>query len=273
MQSMKLWFWGVGLVVVIALILMLSPFTVIGAGEVGVVTRNGAVNRTLDAGLHGITPIIETVHRIDIQTQKEQTEADAASQDLQKVSATVAVNFAVDSSKAANLYTEIGSDYKVKVIDPAIQEAVKGATAQYSAEELITKRPQVTDDIKTALSERLKQYYVMVSSVSVVNFAFSPSFEAAIEAKVTAVQNADAAKNKLAQVQYEAQQTVATAEATAKSISLQSDAANNEKYIQLKELEVQKAFADKWNGTSCQNNCWGAAASSPLPIIQVGGQK
>lgn len=257
------------LIIGIFLILMLSPFTIISAGEVGVVTRNGAVSRTLESGLHGVTPIIESVHHIDVQTQKEQTDADAASQDLQKATATVAVNYNVEADKAADLYVRIGTDYKSKVIDPAIQEAVKAATANYTAEELITKRPEVTSDIKTSLSKSLGAYDIAVSGVSIVNFAFSESFNAAIEAKVTAEQNALAAKNKLDQVKYEAEQTVATAQATAESIRLQSDAANNAKYIQLKQLEVQKAFADKWNG-QLPTNLYGSA---PIPFLQLGGQQ
>lgn len=263
--GVKLLSWVIGIFAVLIVLISISPFTIIDAGEVGVVTRNGAVSRTIDPGLHGITPLIEFVHKIDVQTQKEQTDADAASADLQKATATVAVNYNVSPDKAADLYVRIGTDYKSRVIDPAIQEAVKSATANYTAEELITKRPEVTSDIKDSLSKALSLYDITVSSVSIVNFSFSASFEAAIEAKVTASQNAEAAKNKLAQVQYEAQQTIATAQATAESIKLQSDAANNEKYIELKQLEVQKAYADKWNGV-LPVNLYGSA---PIPFLQL----
>lgn len=265
--EMKVGLWVAFIFVAITVLVAVSPFTVIGAGEVGVVTRNGAVSRTLDAGLHGLTPLIEAVHHIDIQTQKEQADADAASKDLQKATATVAVNYNVQADKAADLYARIGMDYKTKVIDPAIQEAVKAATANYTAEELITKRPAVTSDIKASLAKSLGEYDIAISGVSIVNFEFSGTFNAAIEAKVTAEQNALAAKNKLEQIQYEAQQTVATAEATAKRIRLESDAANNEKYIQLKQLEVQAKFAEKWNG-ALPTNLYGSA---PIPFLQLGG--
>ncbi len=247
-------------------LIAISPFTVIGAGEVGVITRNGAVNRTLESGLHGVTPLIESVHRIDVQTQKEQADADAASKDLQKATATVAVNYNVQAEKAADLYVRIGTDYKSRVIDPAIQEAVKAATANYTAEELITKRPAVTADIKASLAKSLGEYDIAVSGVSIVNFEFSPSFNAAIEAKVTAEQNALAAKNKLEQVQYEADQRVATAEAEAKAIRLSSDAANSERYIELKRLDVQMEYAKKWSGVLPVNMYSGA----PIPFIDLG---
>lgn len=258
---------GIVALVLIVIFFSISPFTIIQTGEVGVVTRNGAVNRVIEAGFHGKTPILEHVTKIDVQTQKEQTDADAASSDLQKVIATVAVNYNVMPDKVDDLFTRIGTDYKSRVIDPAIQEAVKAAAANYTAEELITKRSEVTAAIKDSLTQSLGSYDLAVSTVSVVNFEFSPSFNAAIEAKVTAEQNALAAKNKLQQVQFEAQQTIATAEAQAKSIQLQSQAADNEKYIQLKQLDVQMAFANKWNGV-LPVNLYGSA---PIPFLQLGG--
>ncbi len=235
----------VGLIV---LILLLGSFGTVGAGERGVRTRFGAVVGEVGTGLYLKIPFVEHVYKMDVQTQKEQTDASAASSDLQNVSAKVAINYNVDPSKVAALYTNIGEDYKAKVIDPAIQEAVKAATAKYTAEHLITERPQVQQDIQAALVARLSTQNITVSAVSIVNFDFSNQFNQAIEAKVTAEQNALAAKNKLDQIKYEAEQKVTTAEAEAKAIQLQSQAANNEKYISLKALDVEKAAIDKWDG-------------------------
>ena len=107
------------------------------------------------------------------------------------------------------MYQRIGKDYGPKVIDPAIQEVVKAVTAKYTAEQLITKRAIVTDEIQTQLSSKLGASDIQVTSVSIVNFDFSQSFNQAIEAKVTAEQNALASKNKLDQVKYEAEQRIA----------------------------------------------------------------
>lgn len=266
-MSTKAIVWSVIGVLVLVLILFLTPFTIIGVGEKGIVINFGKVSRVLDPGIHGLTPFTESVVKMDIQTQKEQTDATAASADLQNVNTSVAINYNVDPSKVVELYSQIGTSYASRVIDPAIQEAVKAATAKYTAEELITKRPAVTEDIKTALTERLTPDFITVTSVSITNFAFSATFNAAIEAKVTAEQNALAAKNKLAQIEYEAQQTVATAKATAESIRLQSDAANNEKYVRLKQVEVQLALAQKWDGKLPVNMYAGA----PLPLLNITG--
>lgn len=252
--------------VIAVLVFVFLPFTVVDTGTVGMVYRFGQITRVLNPGIHYKTPLIESVTEIDITSQKEQVPAQAASKDLQNVNATVAVEFAVEPSKVTNLYQEIGGGYKAKVIDPAVQEAVKSATAKYTAEELITKRELVREDIKLSLSTRLSGAYIQLKQVSIVNFDFSDSFNAAIEAKVTAEQNALAAKNKLEQVKYEAEQKVATAKAEAESIRLQSEAANNEKYVSLKRLDVELEWAKKWNGQYPQN----IYASAPIPLLNLG---
>lgn len=226
----------VGVVAFISLIVLLSSFTSVTTGSIGVVTRGGQVERTIGAGYHLVSPI-DSVNSMDLQTQKEQADATAASADQQSVFTTVAVNYRVDETHAIDLFTNVGPDYKSKVVDPAIQEVVKAVSARYTAQELLSKRPQVSDEIKQGLTERLTAYHILISDVSVVNFKYSDVYETAIEAKVTAEQNAQAAKNKLEQANYEAQ-----------AIKITSEAANNEKYIQLQQLEVQKEAVKKWNG-------------------------
>ncbi len=238
------------IVLLLGLSLLFGSVGQINTGEVGILRTNGRVSGLKGDGLYFKVPFFQDVVKMNVQVQKEQASASAASKDLQTVNAEIAINYKLDEAKVLDLFSRIGADYKVKVIDPAIQEVVKAATAQYTAEELITKRPEVTEKIQLALSEKLGASDILVSSngVSITNFDFSPSFNAAIEAKVTAEQNALASKNKLEQVKYEAEQQVVAARAEAQAIQLKSDAANNEKYVSLKALEVQEQAVKKWNG-------------------------
>lgn len=234
----------IGFFVIVTVVIFMSPFVVVGAGERAVVTSFGAVKGELGPGIHFLAPISQSATILNVQTQKEQTDAGAASKDLQNVNATVAVNYNVDPNKVTELYTTVGVNFKGTIIDPAIQEVVKSVTANYTAEELITKRPQVTDEIQTALAAKLIQNDIIVTSISITEFKFSDTFTAAIEAKVTAQQNALAAQNKLQQVQFEAQQTIATAQATAEAQRISSAALaaqGGADYVQLKAIE-------KWNG-------------------------
>lgn len=221
----------------LALIVIVGGFFTVDAGERAVVLRFGSVARAEGEGLHLKAPLVESVISYETRTQKEQTEAGAASKDLQDVTTVVAINYSLDVNDVSAIYRTLGTEYKSRIIDPAVQEAVKAATANYTAEELITKREIVKDEIQSKLGTRLAENHILVSAVSIVDFKFSPSFSQAIEAKVTAEQNALAAKNKVEQANYEAQ-----------AIRIKSEAANNEKYIQLQTLDVQRAAIEKWNG-------------------------
>lgn len=257
--------WIVSGLLALGVAIWVAPFKIVGAGERGVVLRLGAVNRVIGEGINYKAPFVEHVKILDIKTQKEEAKVTSASKDLQNVSAIIALNFHLQENKVGELWQQVGEEYQSRIIDPAIQESVKAATAKYTAEELITKRPQVKDDIKISLIERLNKEFIAVDEVSIVNFDFSESFNAAIEAKVTAEQNALAAKNKLEQVKFEAEQKIATAKADAENIRLQSEAAQNEKYIKLRELDVRMEYAKRWNGT-LPINIYGSA---PIPFIDA----
>jgi len=233
------------LFIAIVLFIILKPFTTISAGQRGIVLNWGAFNGTvLQPGLNWKTPIAQSVIKIDVQTQKDEVEASAASKDLQNVTTKIALNYHLQPEQVGTLYQNIGLDYDSRIIDPAVQEAIKSVTSKFTAEELITHRQEVKDQVKAMLVERLTKQYVSVDEVSIVNFAFSPSFEQAIEAKVTAEQNALAQKNKLEQVKYEAQQQIETAKAQAESIQIQANAINAQggaDYVKLQAI-------NKWDG-------------------------
>jgi prohibitin 2 len=230
--------------VVVFALFVFSPFGTIAAGERGVQLRFTAVTgKVFGEGLYFRIPFVETVQMMDTKIQKLETVSAAASKDLQTVHSTVALNFHIDPARVANIYQDVGMLYKERLIDPAMQEAVKGSTAKFTAEELITKREQVRDDIKSLLKAKLKERDILVDEFNIVNFEFSKVFNEAIEAKVTAEQSALAAKNKLEQTKYEAEQKVAEAKGKAEAITIESNALrSNPQILELRALE-------KWNGT------------------------
>lgn len=203
----------------------ISCFTVVSAGHTGVVLTFGAVEDTvLEEGLHFKIPFIQSVVQMNNRTQKIETEGSSSSKDLQIISYVVAVNYHVNDDSSATLYQNVGTDYGSVVIIPAIQESIKAVTAQYTAEELITKRQTVGEQIKDALSEKINQYGITVEIFNIVDFDFSEEFNAAVEAKQTAQQNALKAEQDLARIEVEAQQKITQAEAEAESIKLIQDA-------------------------------------------------
>lgn len=229
---------------IIVLTVFFGSFVVVSAGERGVVLQLGKVVGVMDNGFHFKIPFVQHVQTLTVQTQKEQIDATAASQDLQDVTTTFAVNYNLKPNEVGQLWQNIGENYKTRIIDPYIQESIKATTAKYTAEQLVTQRERVVQDVQALLSQRLDPEFITVTQVSIVNFKFSGQFEQAIEAKVTAEQNALAAKNKLEQVKYEADQRVAAANGEAKAIAIQAQAITSQggkEYVNLKWVE-------KWNG-------------------------
>lgn len=251
-------------VIVLLLALWLLPFTSVNAGHKGLVFRGGKLVRVLDEGYNYKTPAIESVEEVDTRTQVEAAESSAASKDLQTVSTKVAVNFNIRADKVAEMWNSVGKDYRTVIIDPAIQEAVKSATAKHTAEELITKREAVKDEITTTLRDRLNASgFINLTQVSITDFDFSQSFNSSIEAKVTAEQDALAARNKLEQIKFEAQQTIEKAKAQAETIRIQAAAITQQggkDYVTLKAIE-------KWNG-AYPSTILGATT----PLISIGGK-
>src|SRR5690606_3420224 len=101
------------------------------------------------------------------------------------------------------------SAFEESVIRPRVRDTVKSVASQYAASELVTKRAEFAERVAATLNERLGSTYVVVEQSNITDIQFSPSFSAAIEEKVTAVQQAEAAKNQLERVKYEAEQRVA----------------------------------------------------------------
>ncbi len=218
------------LVVILVIILVLAAsiyatgIARVPAGSRGVLLTWGKVeDNILGEGLNFIMPFAQSVEMISVQVQKAESTESAATKDLQDVSATVAVNYRVYPDKVNKVYQEIGKEYVSQVIKPNIEESLKAATAQFTAEELITLRPQIKSIFDTILAERLNLFNIEVIAVSLTDFQFSPSFTQAIENKVIAEQAALEAVNKLEQIRTEAQQQIIQAEAARNATIVRSE--------------------------------------------------
>jgi regulator of protease activity HflC (stomatin/prohibitin superfamily) len=208
----------IAIVIAIAIAFPIATIRTVPAGNKGILLNWGEAVQVRNEGLQWVIPIAQDIVLVNTQIQKAVATESTASSDLQEVTTTVAVNYRLDARQVLTIYKDLRNDYETRVIAPNIQEALKAATAKYVATELITERESVKDSFLNILKSKLSVYGIEVLSVSVTDFKFSPSFTQAIEAKVTAEQNALAAQNKLKQIEYEAQQQVIQANANATAI-------------------------------------------------------
>jgi prohibitin 2 len=251
--------------IVLLLIVLSRPWVQVGAGERGIVLDFGAVqDKVLGEGLHFRIPVVQTVALMDVKVQKSLTNAAASSSDLQEVSSEVALNYHIIPDKANIVYQTIGLHFKERIIDPAVQEVVKAVTARYTAEELITKRPAVSEAMRATLAERLMEHNIAVDAFSIVGFSFSKIFMEAIESKQTAEQLALKARRDLDRIKIEAEQKITAATAEAESLRLQR-ANISPDLIELRRIEANIKAIDKWNGILPQVTGGGA-----VPFIGLG---
>ncbi len=199
---------GRTIIVVIAAFILFGILCLrtVEAGQVGVVTRFGEVNREVNSGLAIKLPWpIEKLHKMDTRIQKQQEEATAATADLQDVRATLALNYALRRSAALDVFKIIGTEYNDRVVVPAVQESFKAATAQYTANDLLTRRAEVKNKALGDIKQRLEPYGVDIKDLNIVDFSFSEDFSRAIEQKQVAAQEAERAKFNLDRAKLDAE--------------------------------------------------------------------
>jgi len=205
-------------VAIIALIVIAAiaaaSVQIVDAGHRGVLLHWNAVDVTvppLDEGLHFVVPFQDQVVNMEVRTLLFVKGTSSASKDLQTVTTEVTVNYAPDPNTVNTLYKEVGLNYQSRIIAPAVEEVVKQVTANYNAEELITKRPLVKSDIEIEITKRLNVFNINTQVISITDFQFSVLFSQAIESKVEAEQKAQKAENDLKRIQVEARQAEAQA--------------------------------------------------------------
>jgi len=255
---------------VVIIVIMFESVVVVEAGHRGVVLYVGAVeNRVLGEGLHFIIPFAEQVVPLEVRTLKFQADATAASNDLQEVQTTIALNYHISPSQANTIYQQLGADYADRIIAPTIQESVKASVAKFNAEELITKRATAKAVIAKTIANTLGARDIVVETVFITDFKFSPAFASQIESKVVAYQKYLTEQNNLLAVRVVANQTVVQAQAAARSNIAK---ANGESQaikiisVQLKESPeyLQWLSINRWNGQLPY-----ALGSGAVPFVQL----
>ena len=257
----------IGVLAFILLIVGCSSITTVPTGYVGVKTRFGEVqNEVIQEGLNTKAPFIEKIVKIDCRTQKLELESATATKDLQEVTFKIAVNFNINKETANELYKTTGTNYQDVIVSPSILESIKAVTAQYTAEELITKRSEVSNKMQETLKGKIENKGFNVVDFNIIDLDFSEEYNQAIEKKQVAEQQAKQAQYELEKAKVENEKKIENAKADAE-VMRQQNAQITDNTLRLKELEVQQKLIEKWNGqlptTSLGDN---------IPMLNLGGQ-
>lgn len=234
----------IGLFVILIIIISLFPVAFVGAGERGVVMKFGNVqDKVLGEGVHFRQPFQDEVKVISVKTRTTKITGVAGSSDSQVVTFTAQVNWRMNANTVNKTYQSVGDENAVEANYIATKgpDAIKEAVSKSTAIDFQKNREKVRSIAIENLRKRMGSTAV-VDDISFTDINFSPEFNAAIEAKVTAEQEAQAQKNKLESVKYQAQQKIETAKAEAESIRIQTEALSQNQNL----IELEKA--KRWNG-------------------------
>jgi regulator of protease activity HflC (stomatin/prohibitin superfamily) len=230
-------------VLILCTVFVCCFFVVVNAGERGVLMQFGKVqSQILDEGIHPILPIAQTVKKLSVRVQKQEISAEASSKDLQEVFTDVALNWHIIPEQANVIFQQIGDQMAIidRIIDPAVEEVLKAVMAEYTAEEIITKRGSVKNEVDKLLTLRLAGYHIAVDDISLVHVHFSKRFSDAVEAKQIAEQDAKRADFIALKAIKEAEARVNLARGEGESQRILRETLSPEL--------LQKQAIDKWNG-------------------------
>lgn len=238
----------IAIVAIFALITLFSSFTTIKSGEIGLKSRFGEiVSQTTQEGIQFKVPFVEKVTKVNMKVQKADVTSSSATKDLQDVSISFAINFQLSPEKVMDLYKKIGQNYVEIILQPATQEALKNVTSKYTAEELITKRSEVSQQIIEELSAKVGKYGIIINELNIIDLNFSEAYNKAIEDKQVAEQEVKKAQQELEKTKIEAEKKVAEAKAEADALKLQKEEITPE-LLELRRIEAQLKAIEKWSG-------------------------
>jgi regulator of protease activity HflC (stomatin/prohibitin superfamily) len=232
----------------------LSGCTQVDAGNLGIVTKWGEIQDTaLQEGIHFRTPVKTQIINISTRVHKMEASATASSKDLQVVSTKIALNYRIDGTRIVEVFRNVGTRLVVEstIIDPALQESLKQATAQYTAEELITKRSQVKATLGDSIKVTLAKSDILVTELSITDFQFDAQYQQAVESKQVAEQRALTATNDLARIVVEAEQAEAKARGTANAMLARAEAEAKAQEMLRKTISPEIVYlraVEKWDG-------------------------
>jgi len=217
----------------------------VDTGYRGVKTVWGEVDMkagSLPEDIYTYNPISSAIHEMDTRIKRKEFKLNTYTKDVQQANITAVANYRLDPSKAHVMYKEVGTGWEDVTLNPAIEGDLKKVIGQYDAVELIEKRSEATNKIEGQIRTNLKNSYIILERLELVNIQYLKLFEKSVEDKVVATQKAVEEKNRTIQVQEQAKQTLIAAEANAKSMQIKAQALMaNAKLVEYEAIQ-------KWDG-------------------------
>lgn len=223
-------------------------------------------------GLNFNIPWFEHPIIYDIRTRPVNLQTLTGSKDLQMVTLAIRVLHKPNPNELVWIYRYLGKNYDERVLPSIMNECAKAVVARYNANELLTKRDQVSADIRAELKLRASGFNVMLDDVAITHLSFSPEYAKAVEAKQVAQQDAERAKYIVIGAMQEKKTIITKARGEAESAELIGHAVKkNPGFMKLRRIDAARDIADIVSGSG--NKIYLNADSLLLNLLGDGDEK
>lgn len=153
-------------IILIAALIIIPGVRIINQYERGVVQRLGRFRKILDPGLHVIIPYIDTMRSVDVRTTPmDVPKQEVITKDNVTVNVDAVVYFRVIDAKKAVFET---TNYAYATSTFA-QTALRDVTGNFDLDELLSKRNEISRQIKEIVDAQTDKWGIDIESVKLQN--------------------------------------------------------------------------------------------------------
>jgi len=209
--------------------------------------RGGIRPDVTGEGTHFMIPVVQRPVIMDVRVKPREIPSVTGTKDLQMVNIKLRVLWRPVVDELPRLYRELGVDFDERVLPSIGNEVLKAIVAQYNAEELLSKRAEVSERIKEEMRKRAKIFHLEFDDVAITHLTFGVEFMRAIEAKQVASQEAERKQWVVKRAEQERIAVVTRAEGEAEAATIITTAMEKtgNAIIEVRRIDAAKEIAGK----------------------------